>query len=449
MSFTDPGAGPYTYIISWGDGSANSTGNVATVKPFTVTHTYAPGAYQVFVTITNGAGGSVSQRIAFSIVDVAPTATYTAPTPLEGSPYVLTLTKLKAPAPPISAGITYQFDCGQGAGLQPGDAGNPAQLTCPAAYTGTFATRGIVSDSFGGSTSYAKTVAVKNVAPTVTATPISMAVSIGSSDTINASFTDPGPDGPWTYTAVWGDGTPNTTGSVPAPAPGAIPPFGGSLPPLGHRYTNAGSYLVTVSVKDHGNATGSAAPITITVTPLVPGVPNPVSATLSGANAVQLTWSAVSGSTSYNVFRATTSGAEALPALASPTGTGYTDNSTTPGQTYYYVIQACNAGGCSANSGEVSATLPPAAPSAQVSPGAATSGQLALSWSAVSGATYYAVGESGTSGGPYAVLNPPQTTTSLAYTDTETSGSPYYYVVQACNTGGCSAPSGQVSAIAP
>jgi len=70
--------------------------------------------------------------------------------------------------------------------------------------------------------------------------------------------------------------------------------------------------------------------------------------------------------------------------------------------------------------------------------------QIALSWSAASGATSYAVGRSTTSGGPYSSIATPS---APSYTDTAvTSGTPYYYVVSASNSSGASPNSSQVSA---
>lgn len=73
-----------------------------------------------------------------------------------------------------------------------------------------------------------------------------------------------------------------------------------------------------------------------------------------------------------------------------------------------------------------------------------SAGQVALTWSASSGATSYTVSRSTTSGGPYSSLASP---TTASYTDTSvTNGTTYYYVVSAINSAGTSANSAQVSA---
>ena len=84
----------------------------------------------------------------------------------------------------------------------------------------------------------------------------------------------------------------------------------------------------------------------------------------------------------------------------------------------------------------------PAAPASLSATGAA--GQVALSWTASTGATGYNIKRSLTSGGPYSVVG---TATGTSFTDaTVTNGTAYYYVVAATVTGGEGAPSNQASA---
>ncbi len=86
----------------------------------------------------------------------------------------------------------------------------------------------------------------------------------------------------------------------------------------------------------------------------MPPTPTGLAAT-AGSQQVSLTWSASSGSASYNVKRSTTSGGPYTQA-ANVTVTNDTDASLTNGTTYYYVVSALNSAGESANSSQVSAT---------------------------------------------------------------------------------------------
>jgi hypothetical protein len=124
----------------------------------------------------------------------------------------------------------------------------------------------------------------------------------------------------------------------------------------------------------------------------------------------------------------------------------FADTSLTNGTTYYYVVSALNTTGESANSSQASATpiapvTPPAAPTGlQATAGNA---QVSLTWTGSAGATGYHVKRSTTSGGPYAQVAAPATTSDV---DTGlTNGTTYYYVVSALNAAGESANSSQAS----
>ena len=89
-----------------------------------------------------------------------------------------------------------------------------------------------------------------------------------------------------------------------------------------------------------------------------------------------------------------------------------------------------------------SGNTPPATPTGLSA--TAGTGQVALSWTAASGATGYNVKRATTSGGPYTTV---ANLSATGYTDTGlANGTTYYYVVSALNNGGESANSSQVSA---
>src|SRR5208283_6041084 len=85
----------------------------------------------------------------------------------------------------------------------------------------------------------------------------------------------------------------------------------------------------------------------------VPAVPAGLVATAGNAQ-VNLSWAAVSGSTSYHVKRATTGGGP-YTQVAVPTSASFIDSGLTNGTTYYYVVSAVNSAGESANSAQASA----------------------------------------------------------------------------------------------
>ncbi len=211
---------------------------------------------------------------------------------------------------------------------------------------------------------------------------------------------------------------------------------------------NGPTYYYVVSAANSAGEGANSVQVSATPqTPVVPPSP-PGNLTATAGNAqASLSWSASSGATSYNVKRATTNGGPYTP-IATPTATSYTDTSASNGTTYYYVVSAVNAAGEGADSGQVGAT--PQSPPPPSPPGnlLATAGnaQVALTWSASSGATSYNVKRATINGGPYTQIQI-VVATSTSYTDTSASnGTTYYYVVSAANSVGEGADSVQVSA---
>lgn len=175
----------------------------------------------------------------------------------------------------------------------------------------------------------------------------------------------------------------------------------------------------------------------------VPGVPDGLSSVLT-VGSVPLTWTAASDAATYNIKRATTSGGPYTTIASDIASNSHADGTGSPGTVYYYVVSAVNAGGESANSGEVigSPAVPPSAPGNV----AASSGYLfaRVTWNAVSWAANYNIKRSSTSGGPYTTI-----ATNVAgpsYDDsTSVNQSTYYYVVSAVNAVGESTNSAQAS----
>src|SRR5207253_2828678 len=99
-------------------------------------------------------------------------------------------------------------------------------------------------------------------------------------------------------------------------------------------------------------------------------LPAPTRLTTSTASTSQinLSWTASSGATSYNVLRSTTSGGPYAQGACGVTSTSYSDTGLTALTTYYYVVQAVDAGGTSANSSPASATTQVQSVSVTISP---------------------------------------------------------------------------------
>ncbi|MEO7098792.1 MAG: RICIN domain-containing protein [Luteolibacter sp.] len=76
----------------------------------------------------------------------------------------------------------------------------------------------------------------------------------------------------------------------------------------------------------------------------------------AGENTVSLRWQPSFGATSYTIKRATTSGGPYSTLASGVTASSYTDAAVTNGTTYYYVVDAINSAGTSADSPADSAT---------------------------------------------------------------------------------------------
>ena len=211
-----------------------------------------------------------------------------------------------------------------------------------------------------------------------------------------------------------------------------------------------GAVYVGLATTSHAQGTATTAQYaSVSITAPASGPPAPTGVTATPGNGqVTIGWNAVAGATSYNVqFRTSPTGTFSS-AGTGITGTSFVHTGRTNGTTYYYVVNAVNANGTSANSTQVSATptapaTPPGAPVGL----AATPGntQVSLSWNPSSGATSYTVKSRTSTSDPYTVLSSTVTGTSYVHAGL-TNGTTYYYVVSAANSAGGSGDSAEVSA---
>lgn len=111
-------------------------------------------------------------------------------------------------------------------------------------------------------------------------------------------------------------------------------------------------YFFTVTALDSAGASTASAQAIGTV---LPAVPTGLSAS-PGNGSVSLSWTAVSGAASYDVYQSTSAGAEgSQPVKTGITGPSATIAGLSNGTTYYFTVAAVNAGGTSAASAEASA----------------------------------------------------------------------------------------------
>ncbi len=221
--------------------------------------------------------------------------------------------------------------------------------------------------------------------------------------------------------------------------------------------TNGTTYYYKVTATNSiGTGSSSNEASATPKAPPVPSAPQNLSATAGNAS-VSLSWTAptIGGpSFTYNVYRSTTSGTEAL-VKPGVTTTSYTDSGLSNGTTYFYKVTAVNSVGEGSQSGEASA-MPQGAATVPGAPtlSAATSSTkgVLLTWSIPSNGgspiTSYRIyrGGSRITSSP----SPSCTATTCTYTDTTTptAGSTYTYQVAARNSVGTGPRSNQASAVA-
>jgi len=194
------------------------------------------------------------------------------------------------------------------------------------------------------------------------------------------------------------------------------------------------------------NNAGTGSQSSYITTTTLPNAPTGVTATAASTSSITVTWSSVSGATSYYIYRST-SASGTYEQVGTSTTTSYTNTGLTAGTTYYYKVAArasYGSSGESAQSSDVSATTLTSAPT-DVKAEAVSTSSITISWSSVSGATGYYIYRNTSSSGTYEQVG---TSTTTSYTDTYLDGgTTYYYKMAAYNSGGESSQSSYASAI--
>ena len=259
----------FQYAFDCGSGYGGFSGTSTAVCP-----TDDNGSISVKGKIRDKDNGVTEYSASVTVNNVAPTATFTASSPVdEGTSFSLDFTGATDVSPvDVAAGFTYAFDCGSGSY---GAAGTSNTASCPTNDNGTRNVRGKVIDKDNGFTEYNAQVTIDNVAPTVTGVTAPASVPEGTDITFSASgVTDPSTadvaagftfayscDGGATY----GGYSANTSGTCAAPD---------------------GPATITVAVKardkDGGESAGGTSAVSVTnVDPQILGItvpPSPIAA---------------------------------------------------------------------------------------------------------------------------------------------------------------------------
>lgn len=241
-----------TYHWTFGDGTSSTLAHP--------TKTYADdGSYPIALTVTDASGGSATAATTATIVNLAPTAIFSAPASIyEGSRYKLSLAGTDAGIAD-QATLKYAFDCGLGAGFTSWS-NTVKSFTCPLQpdQREPISVRGRVGDKDGAITEYTGAVAVKNALPTLTFR-ATTATTFGVAESLGVAFTfgDRGVnDAPWTWTITWGDGA-SSSGTLHER---------GTTTAVTHLYSRTGTFSPRIRVTDKDGG-ARAAKVTVTVVP--------------------------------------------------------------------------------------------------------------------------------------------------------------------------------------
>ncbi len=119
----------------------------------------------------------------------------------------------------------------------------------------------------------------------------------------------------------------------------------------------------------------------------------PTGLTVTSTSPITLSWTAVSGATSYTVYRGTTSGGLATKTLLASdiTVTTYTDTLASAGTAYYYQVTAVSSDGVSSPSNEVNAVSQSQSGGLFNLQGSKNGSQITLIWNTVGSAASYNV----------------------------------------------------------
>jgi hypothetical protein len=352
-------ASDYTATITWGDGTASTTGTVSAAAGggFEVagSHTYAAaGTYTTSVTINDVGGAEATAASSANVVGP----------PIVSNEKVLSVTETTAKIGfainPNGATTTYTIEYGPTTSY--------GQKTAPVNIGATPGPQSLTQTLTGlepGKTYHFDVVATNSAAPKgvgggdqsfttesnaplgATGKSVSGTAGVKLSATV-ATFTDADPNGvasDYTASITWGDGTASTTGTVSAAAAG-----GGFEVTGSHTYAAAGTYTTSITINDVGGAkataTGSA---DIAGLPAVSNV-NVLSVTETTAK-VSFTINPNGATTTYTIeYGPTTSyGQKTAPvnigATPGPQSLTQTLTGLEPGKTYHFHVLATNAAG--------------------------------------------------------------------------------------------------------
>lgn len=194
-------------------------------------------------------------------------------------------------------------------------------------------------------------------------------------------------------------------------------------------------YVVVRAAADNKNAVGQE--YTVCVNKISAKKPTISDVKSVGYNMLRVTWKAVPGAVSYEIYRSNSKNGSytKVKTIDEVKTVSWTDKNVTTGKTYYYKIKATVAleGGTTGTGSASGAKSGKAVPAATTLKAKAGAKQIKLTWSKVSGASGYELYRSTSEDGKYSKIKTVTKGSTKSYTDKSkvSSGKMYYYKIRA------------------
>lgn len=194
-------------------------------------------------------------------------------------------------------------------------------------------------------------------------------------------------------------------------------------------------YVVVRAAADNKNAVGQE--YTVCVNKISAKKPTISGVKSAGYNMLRVTWKAVPGAVSYEIYRSNSKNGSytKVKTIDEVKTVSWTDKNVTTGKTYYYKVKATVAleGGTTGTGSASGAKSGKAVPAATTLKAKAGAKQIKLTWSKVSGASGYELYRSTSEDGKYSKIKTVTKGSVKSYTDKSkvSSGKMYYYKIRA------------------
>lgn len=346
-------SGATSYNIYWSTASgvtpANGTKISNATSPYLHTGRAASTTYYYVVTAVNSVGESAPSPQ----VSATTTSAATVPAAPIGVSAVGGSNQVTISWAAVSGATSYNIYWSTTAGVTPATGTLIANATSPHLQTGLTAATTyfyvITAVNAAGSSLPSAQVSATTASAAVPPAPTGL-TAVGGAGQVALSWNTV--TGATSYNIYW-----STTTGV-SPQTGALIANGTATSYIhtGRAASTTYFYVVTANNANGMSAPSLQASATTTATPMPPAAPTGVTA-VGGTNQVTVSWPAVPGATSYNLYWSTNPGVNpATGTLIANVSSPFIHAGRAASTTYYYVLTALNAVGPSAASVQVSAT---------------------------------------------------------------------------------------------